>query len=65
MQRKLIPDFVLARRLRVPLGWLREEAAAGRLPHVHAGERFLFDQVAVEQTLLRRANQAWQEEKPS
>ena len=51
----LLPDTLLARRLRVKVDWLRAEAAAGRLPHVKAGERYLFSPAAVERVLLERA----------
>jgi hypothetical protein len=54
---KPIPDSVMARRLRVPVSWLRAEAAAGRLPCVQAGDRFLFDGELVERLLLERARQ--------
>ncbi len=52
---KLVPLGPLARRLRVPARWLREEAEAGRVPCLHAGKALLFDPEAVEQVLLERA----------
>jgi hypothetical protein len=54
---KPIPDSAMARRLRVSVVWLRAEAAAGRLPCVRAGDRFLFDPDLVERLLLARARQ--------
>jgi hypothetical protein len=45
----------MARRLRVPVKWLRAEAEAGRLPHVRADRAFLFDPDAVERVLLAHA----------
>lgn len=48
----------LARRLRkygLTQTWLRAEVNAGRIPHMRAGRRLLFNVTAVEQTLLRRA----------
>jgi hypothetical protein len=45
----------MARRLRVPVKWLREEAAAGRVPHLRADKALLFDPDAVERVLLERA----------
>jgi hypothetical protein len=45
----------LARRLRVPVRWLRAEADAGRLPHIRAERQFLFDLETVEGLLLARA----------
>ena len=54
---KLLPLGPLARRLRVPANWLREEAMAGRVPHLKAGKALLFDPEAVERVLLQRARQ--------
>lgn len=51
----LVPLSPMARRLRVSTRWLRSEAEAGRLPHVRAGRRFLFNAEAVESVLLERA----------
>ena len=46
----------LARHLRVSQTWLRDEAAAGRLPAVPAGARnYLFNVEAVERVLAKRA----------
>ena len=47
----------LARVLKVPTSWLIEEANSGRLPHVRAGDVFLFDPAAVEEALLVRARE--------
>jgi hypothetical protein len=47
-----------ATRFRVPVVWLREEAEAGRIPHLKAGKVFLFDPQAVERELLRRGQQS-------
>lgn len=52
---KLVPLGATARWLRVPAQWLEEEAKAGRVPCLHAGERFLFDPESVERVLLERA----------
>lgn len=38
--------------------WLLREAEAGRLPHVNAGGRILFDPEAVEEALIERARKA-------
>ena len=48
----------MARRLRVPVKWLRAEAEAGRVPCLKADKALLFDPLAVERTLLERAQQA-------
>ena len=45
----------MARILRVPVAWLRDEADAGRLPHVRAGRAYLFDPETVARLLLERA----------
>jgi predicted DNA-binding transcriptional regulator AlpA len=47
----------MADRLRVPRAWLRAEAEAGRLPHLRAGSRLLFDALEVERLVLARAKQ--------
>jgi excisionase family DNA binding protein len=52
----LVNDTGLARLLRVPASWLREEAEAGRLPHVRAGRAFLFHYPTVKQLLTARAS---------
>ncbi|MFO0840681.1 MAG: DNA-binding protein [Phycisphaerae bacterium] len=44
-----------AARLGVPASWLRAEALAGRVPHLRAGRRLLFNPTAVEGILLDRA----------
>jgi len=48
-------DRHLARVFHVPAAWLRAEADANRLPHVRAGDIYLFDPAAVEAALLKRA----------
>lgn len=52
---KLLPLPHAARRLRVPAKWLREEAEAGRIPHLKAGGRLMLHLPTVEKVLLRRA----------
>jgi hypothetical protein len=52
---RLQPLNLVARRLRVPLKWLRAEAEAGRIPALLAGNQFLCDLEAVEAALLKRA----------
>ncbi len=39
----------------MPVEWLSEEARAGRLPHVDARGRLLFNPHAVEKALAQRA----------
>ena len=60
---KLLPIGPTARRFRVPVTWLREEANAGRVPHLKAGRSILFDPEAVEAVLLERARQTGGEAK--
>lgn len=54
-QFRLVPLAAMARRLHVTKAWLRTEAEANRIPHLHAGDRLLFDPVAVEACLMTRA----------
>jgi hypothetical protein len=55
---RLLPLNVVARRLRVPVRWLRAEAEAGRIPCLRADTAILCDMVAVEAVLLKRAGHA-------
>jgi hypothetical protein len=54
---RLVPLRTVARRLGLPLAWLRAEADAGRIPVLHAGRAYLCDPDAVEAALLERARQ--------
>ena len=54
-QPKLLPVGPTARFLRVPIKWLRDEAEAGRVPHLKAERALLFDPHAVERVLVERA----------
>ena len=56
-QPRLLPTGPMARRLRVPVHWLRDEAEAGRVPSIKADRVFLFDPEAVESALVERARQ--------
>lgn len=58
----LLPLQIMARRVFVPAAWLRAEAEAGRIPHLQAGKKFLFDPKTVERVLLDRAQEI--QEKP-
>ena len=57
---KLTPLPAMARSLHVTQRWLRAEAEAGRIPHLRAGARLLFDAEAVERLLLERAREEGQ-----
>jgi excisionase family DNA binding protein len=57
MASPLLPLAELAKLLRVPASWLRDEAIAGRLPHLRAGSAILFDFDRVERLLIKRARQ--------
>jgi hypothetical protein len=57
MESKLLPLNIVARRLRVPVRWLRAEAEAGRIPSLQAGTAILCDPEAVETALLERARE--------
>jgi hypothetical protein len=45
----------MARRLGVTARWLRAEADAGRVPCLRAGNRYLFNPLAVQQAVAQRA----------
>ena len=49
----LLPPSPTTRYLRVTVKWLRAEA--GRIPHLRAGDRLLFNVHMVECVLLERA----------
>lgn len=53
----LLPLGPMARVLGVTSRWLRAEAEAGRLPHLHADTTILFDADLVEGLLAERARQ--------
>lgn len=61
--KKLVTVGVMARRLRVPVAWLRAEAEAGGVPHLRAGRAILFSPEAVEKVLVERAGQPGGKEK--
>lgn len=52
---ELVSLRALAKRLRVPQRWLREQAAEGRIPCLRAGKQILFERHAVEAALAARA----------
>ena len=52
---KLLPLGSMARQLGVTAKWLRAEAEAGKLPHLKAGERILFELNTVKTLLVERA----------
>ena len=54
----------LARRLKLPAAWIKQEVQAGRLPCLRIGKRFLFSPDAVNRTLLKRAEIAGREGTP-
>ena len=53
---KLIPLFAMAQRLYVSAKWLRAEAEAGKIPHLKAGSKILFNPDVIEKLLIERAN---------
>jgi len=54
---KIVTLGSMARRLGVTTKWLRTEAENGRLPHLKAGERFLFVPDVVAAVIAQRAAQ--------
>jgi len=59
---ELLTASQMARRLRVQVRWLRDEAEAGRVPSLDVGNTFLFNEQAVTAALAERAKQFQQEE---
>jgi excisionase family DNA binding protein len=45
----------LANALFLPVDWIKSQAAAGNLPHLKVGRRYLFNPPAVEAALGRMA----------
>lgn len=41
----------MARRLGVPRQWLEQQAAAGKVPCLKVGKRYLFNAVAVQESV--------------
>ena len=52
---ELLPLGTIARKLRVPAGWLKSEAAAGRIPHIPTGRQHLGRLDVIERVLAERA----------
>lgn len=55
----------MARRLRVPVRWLREQAEAGRVPCLKAGRFYLFNPDAVAAVLVEEDKKPVLAEVPS
>jgi hypothetical protein len=55
MPDELVNVTSLARLLRLPGGWLRGEALAGRIPCLKVGRKLRFNPAAVQAALARRA----------
>ena len=49
----------MARRLGVTQQWLRDQADAGNIPCLKAGNRYLFNPVAVQEALAAKAAQTF------
>ena len=64
MNTALLPLRLMARRVMVPLEWLRREAEANRVPHLRAGSQFLFHPETVERVLVERATMLAGEQTP-
>ena len=62
---KLYPLNAMAHRLRVTTKWLREEAEAGRVPCLRAGDRLLFHPPTVLLVLVARAAEHDAQEVPA
>lgn len=55
-ENNLIKTGAMARRIGVPVKWLKDEAEAGTIPSLKAGKIFLFNPAVVESILMERAN---------
>jgi hypothetical protein len=58
---EVLSDRQVAQRYRLPLEWVKSQAKAGVIPHLRIGRRFLFNSIAVAETLARLAAQSHQE----
>jgi hypothetical protein len=52
---KPAPLSFTARYFKVSTSWLRQQADEGKLPHVKAGDQYLFDLDIINDILLKRA----------
>ena len=52
---ELLPLGTMAAMIGVTQKWLRGEAESGRLPHLNAGGRLLFDEATIQRLLRDRA----------
>jgi hypothetical protein len=52
---EILPLRIVARQLRIPAKWLRDEAIAGRIPHINAAGKILAIPSVVERVLSERA----------
>jgi hypothetical protein len=52
---RILPLRMMARRLGVTQKWLREQADAGVVPHLRAGNRYIFEPNATEESLAKEA----------
>lgn len=52
---KLLPLSVVARLMRVPTRWLKNEVLNGNIPCLRAGQRILLVPSLVEASLIKRA----------
>lgn len=55
---ELLTAGQMARLAHVKVSWLREECDAGRIPHLRAGDRYLFDEISVLTCLSKKASGA-------
>jgi hypothetical protein len=53
---KLLPLAAMARKLHVPVKWLKAEAEAGRIPHLQADRVLLFNAEIVQSLITERAS---------
>jgi hypothetical protein len=61
-QTNLLPLGAMARQARVPSRWLRQLAEAGKIPHLNADGRLLFNAAIVHELLVQLASGERQQE---
>ena len=61
MQNDLVSLATLSRRLKLPRGWLKDQADSGKIPCLKIGSRYLFSLVAAQEALAARAARGGEE----
>jgi len=59
MEKGLMPLRNAARKYKLPLDWLTQQARNGSLPCLIAGDQILFDEVTLVKELTRKAREGF------